>query len=70
MPLSASHDVAQGADALGPAFDTASSDEQQDLLASGLGGGGQPVPEPGTLLLVGSGLVGVALANRIRRRRS
>lgn len=32
------------------------------------GNGGQPVPEPGTLLLVGSGLAGVG-ASLLRRRR-
>lgn len=32
------------------------------------GGGSQPVPEPGTLLLVGSGLAGVG-ASLLRRRR-
>jgi hypothetical protein len=33
----------------------------------GVPGGGQPVPEPGTLLLVGTGLAGVALLRRRRR---
>jgi hypothetical protein len=28
-----------------------------------------PIPEPGTLMLVGTGLVGVALTARLRRRR-
>ena len=34
----------------------------------GNGGGGQPVPEPGTLLLFGTGLAGVG-ASLLRRRR-
>src|SRR5690606_19369461 len=34
----------------------------------GGGSGGQPVPEPGTLLLVGSGLAGIG-ASLLRRRR-
>lgn len=32
-------------------------------------GGATPVPEPSTFLLVGSGLVGVALTARLRRRK-
>jgi hypothetical protein len=32
--------------------------------------GSQPIPEPSTLLLVGSGLVGVALTARWRRKRN
>lgn len=31
--------------------------------------GSGPVPEPSTLLLVGSGLLGVAITARLRRRR-
>ena len=31
-------------------------------------GPGEPVPEPGTLLLVGSGLAGAAFVGRRRRR--
>jgi hypothetical protein len=30
---------------------------------------GSPVPEPTTLLLVGTGIVGIALTARVRRRR-
>jgi hypothetical protein len=44
----------------------------QPLNASHAGGGGpdgtQPIPEPSTLLLVGTGLLGVALTARWRRR--
>ncbi|MBX3465036.1 MAG: PEP-CTERM sorting domain-containing protein [Planctomycetes bacterium] len=39
-----------------------------DGTDGGLEGGGQPVPEPGTLLLVGTGLAGVALLRRRRQR--
>jgi hypothetical protein len=35
--------------------------------SDGVPDGGQPVPEPGTLLLVGTGLAGVALLRRRRR---
>lgn len=31
--------------------------------------GPEPIPEPGTLLLLGSGLIGLAAAHRIRRRK-
>lgn len=40
--------------------------EGSGLLPNG-GEGGQPVPEPGTLLLVGSGLAAAALLRRRRR---
>lgn len=39
-----------------------------DGTDGGLEDGGQPVPEPGTLLLVGTGLAGVALLRRRRQR--
>ncbi|MCA8950238.1 MAG: PEP-CTERM sorting domain-containing protein [Planctomycetes bacterium] len=35
---------------------------------TGSGGGAAPVPEPGALFLVGTGLLGVALTARLRRR--
>ncbi len=38
------------------------------LQPGGGSGGGGPIPEPSTLLLVGTGLVGVALTTRLRRR--
>lgn len=42
--------------------------DSTDGSTGGLGGGSQPVPEPGTLLLVGTGLAGVALLRRRRQK--
>lgn len=58
----------------GPQSGTKSTDSSRDGRNPGDEGqgsnadGGQPVPEPGTLLLVGSGLAGIG-ASLLRRRR-
>lgn len=59
--------------ASGPGYDAHRHElaaSSMESVAAGTGGedGSTPVPEPSTLLLVGTGLVGVALTARWRRR--